>query len=76
MSGHQKKHNYHHLRLLGFVLPDFDDFPKPEQNPHAETLGEGGSIAGDTLPVRKGCPPLVDRLRLVVLILGSTPSLN
>jgi hypothetical protein len=36
-----------------FVLgPFLAGFPKALQNPQAETLGEGGSIAGDTFPVR------------------------
>lgn len=40
----------------------FSCLAKGPQSPHAETLGDGGSIAGDTFPVRNPRPPPLDRL--------------
>lgn len=52
-------------------------FPNAPQHPKADTFGDGGSIAGDTFPVRKPLPPL-DRLLSMVNpseFLAESPSL-
>lgn len=64
--------NYRDLRLPVFVRRlFFAGFPNALQNPQAETFGDGGSIAGDTFPVRYPRPPL-DRLLSMVVLIGST----
>jgi hypothetical protein len=50
------KTSYLDLRFAGLFLwlTDFFTggfFPKAEQQPNADNLGDGGSTAGDTLPV-------------------------
>lgn len=47
-----------------------EGFPKTPQKPHVESLGEGGSMAGETLPVRHVSPP-PDRLRSMITAVGS-----
>lgn len=44
--------NYRDLGLQAFSRWFFAGFPKAPQKPQAETLGEGGSTAGETFPVR------------------------
>lgn len=57
---------YLDLRFGGLFLCLTGFFPKAEQHPNADNLGDGGSTAGDTLPVflwwRFAPPPPLERL--------------
>jgi len=51
--------------FLGLTFFPGGFFPNAEQQPHDEILGDGGSTAGETLPVVLWCrwaPPPLDRL--------------
>ena len=62
--------NFLDQRFLGLGCLAAEGFPKTPQKPQVESLGEGGSMAGETLPVRHVRPP-PDRLLSMITAVGS-----